>query len=297
MSNQSGGLLNLGNTCAINTLIQCIYACTSLRNILLHSSSKNNSITTELIDIITKLSQGHSLSPKGFVHKLYTIFNHILSPGEECDIGELWLLLGEKISDEFNIEINTNEASISNIDASILKMNNNKDSDWQNAIQGVNICITKCNNCNENIINTDIFTILTLDLSTNIEITDMLLSFFKVEELSEWKCDKCNKQGCRKQYQIYKLPKVLVILIKRFNNNSVKLENPVNILPELNINNNSYKLKSVGNHFGNYHGGHYTAATLTDKWRYYDDISIHNIDIDIIMNNNTYAYILFYERE
>lgn len=317
-----GGLQNLGNTCAVNSLIQCIYGTPLLRNLLIKPEKETNcdtSITTQLHDICSKLSEGNSISPKAFVHRLFQLFHFILTPGEQFDIGELWLLLGDKVSEEFNSDLPAIIPETANVvDLQVLKLNNNKSSKWQTAIQGINICITKCNTCNVDVINTDIFIILTLDLSTHTEILDMILSFFKLEELSEWTCDSCKNKGCKKQYQVYKLPDILVILIKRFNNNFQKLENPVNILEELNITHNNienkYKLKSIGNHFGGYQGGHYTACSLhtthtthttqnthtsdgsCEQWRHIDDMSIHLINIDDIINNNRYAYILFYER-
>ena len=293
----NGGLQNIGNTCAINSLIQCIYSVDIFRTILLQQNI-NNSISFELLDIFSKFQQGHSITPNGFVHKLISVFEGFFIPGEQFDIGELWILLADKISEELNVPNKSQPAN--KIEEQVYRLNSNKSSDWQTAIQGVNISITKCNTCNEDVINTDLFTVLTLDLNANIEISQMILSFFKVEDLTEWSCDKCKNKGGKKQYQIYKLPHVLCILIKRFNNNFQKLENPVNIPLDLNIHTDVghyyYKLKSIGNHFGNYNGGHYNAIVCNQTWKFIDDLNIQNIDTNQFTQNNQFAYILFYER-
>lgn len=294
----NGGLENIGNTCAINSLIQCIYSLDSLRSILLKQNI-NSSISSQLYDIFSKFAEGHSISPNGFVRKLIEIFEGFLIPGEQFDIGELWILLADKISDELNTTTHINPSN--EIEEKIIKMNNNKSSEWQRSIQGVNISITNCNSCNENVINTDLFTVLTLDLNANIEICEMILSFFKIEDLTEWTCDKCKNKGGKKQYKIYKLPNVLCILIKRFNNNFQKLENPINIPLDLNFQTDTghsyYKLKGIGNHFGSFNMGHYTSIVCSnDRWKYIDDLNIQNIDSDTFSQNNKYAYILFYER-
>lgn len=293
----NGGLENVGNTCAINSLIQCIYSIRKLREILLNQNI-NNTIGFELFDIFSKFEQGYSITPNGFVRKLIEIFQGFLIPGEQFDIGELWILLADKISEELNKPIHIRPVNI--IEEQVLKLNANKTSNWQNAIQGVNISITKCNTCQEDVINTDIFTVLTLDLNSNIEIIDMMKSFFKVEDLTEWSCDKCKNKGGKKQYQLYKLPDVLCILIKRFNNNFQKLENPINIPLDLNIYSNSgehnYKLKSIGNHFGSFQTGHYTSIIYNNTWKHIDDLNIQDISPNDFVQNNRYAYILFYER-
>lgn len=293
----NGGLQNVGNTCAINSLIQCIYSITILRKILLKQNI-NNTISFELLDIFIKFEQGYSITPNGFVRKLIEIFQGFLIPGEQFDIGELWILLADKISEELNKPIHIKPLNI--IEEQVLKLNANKTSNWQNAIQGVNISITKCNTCQEDVINTDLFTVLTLDLNSNIEIIDMMKSFFKIEDLTEWSCDKCKNKGGKKQYQLYRLPDVLCILIKRFNNNFQKLENPINIPLDLNIYSNSgehnYKLKSIGNHFGSFQTGHYTSIIYNNTWKHIDDLNIQDISPNDFVQNNRYAYILFYER-
>lgn len=295
----NGGLQNIGNTCAINSLIQCLYSLDILRTILLQQDINNTkTISFELLDIFSKFQQGHSITPNGFVHKLIRVFEGFFVPGEQFDIGELWILLADKISEELNTPIRVNASS--KIEEQIYKLNSNKSSDWQNAIQGVNISITKCNSCNKDVFNIDLFTVLTLDLNANIEISEMILSFFKVEDLTEWSCDTCKNKGGRKQYQIYKLPHVLCILIKRFNNNFEKLQNPINIPLDLNFQTDRgqyyYRLKSIGNHFGNYNGGHYNSIVFNETWKFIDDLNIQNIDTDTFSQNNQFAYILFYER-
>jgi len=313
-----GGLLNLGNTCAVNALIQCLYNIDILRDLIINTD-KDLDITTisaELQDIFQKFKEGHSLSPKGFIGKLFEKFNYILTPGDQFDIGELWMLVGDKITDELNDDgIHTISKNSSNfIELQAQKLNNNKLNKWQESIQGITTCITNCNNCVESINNVDLFIALTLDIETHatLQISDMIQSYFKVDHLSEWSCDTCKQKGCQKQYQIYKLPSVLIILIKRFKlegNTFQKLANPLNIPLNLHINygqgENKYVLKSVGNHFGVYNGGHYTACVIDkinneniadSQWKHIDDLNMQDIKPVAFTENNSAAYLLFYEK-
>ena len=92
------GLQNLGNTCAINTLIQIICRNSFLRNSILNVDISNNTLAIELKEIIQLMYiDKKSLSPRKFITKLYNIFSDIFRFGEQLDINELWLFLFNKI--------------------------------------------------------------------------------------------------------------------------------------------------------------------------------------------------------
>lgn len=52
----------------------------------------------------------------------------------------------------------------------------------------------------------------------------MLKNFLAEEKPDEdYKCDKCKSKGtCKKKLLLYKLPKILVITLKRFENRIIK---------------------------------------------------------------------------
>lgn len=217
------------------------------------------------------------------------------------------MLIGDKLSDEYGAEgrAASDAGDAAFVDAFVSKINKNKTSDWIESIQGVSISTTECNTCREKVINPEVFIALTLDIFDNIpDMSEMILNFFKTEEMQEWKCDKCKTLGGSKRLHLHKLPPVLVILLKRFKMSAAgieKLHNPVNILQGVDITYQnkkcSYKLKSIGNHFGAYGGGHYTACCNSGAvWNHIDDLSINNLKIEDIVTNNTAAYILFYEQ-
>lgn len=148
-----------------------------------------------------------------------------------------------------------------------------------------------------------------------ISLSDCISLFAQTERLGKnnsWYCSDCKEhQRALKKLDLWKLPEILVIHLKRFHFNrysKAKLSTLVNFpLTNLNldkfiINNDQkgqlYNLYAVSNHSGGLHGGHYTAYaknSFDDKWYFYNDesVSLLKNQDDIVSNA---AYTLFYQR-
>uniref|UniRef100_A0A1I8F4H5 ubiquitinyl hydrolase 1 n=1 Tax=Macrostomum lignano TaxID=282301 RepID=A0A1I8F4H5_9PLAT len=109
-------------------------------------------------------------------------------------------------------------------------------------------------------------------------LSDCLKLFTAEEQLGKkdaWHCPKCKKFQCAtKKFDIWALPKVLVVHLKRFQFDRIcrnKIDNVIEfpltgldmgawaINPQAPA---TYSLVSVANHFGGLGGGHYTAYGL-----------------------------------
>ena len=324
----SGGLGNLGLTCALNALIQCITHTPTLRNFFIENTFGDSTLAYQFKDVIELLYiKKATVAPKALLHRLYEFFPNNLHHGEQHDICELWMLISEKIAEEVGQVIpappKTLEQDPNNIDNKLhhvmYQCNNKKMSKWLEYIQGIQVSILQCKNdtCSEQYFNPELFTTLTVDtpIDKSSDISDLLLDFYKIDEMDGWKCDKCKQTcGAQKQAKLYRLPQVLIIVIKRFhmteNGRFQKIYNGINISDDLEFTFNNqtykYKLRSFGNHMGNYNGGHYTATinnTITDdtlsissdnNWLYYDDTQIMKLDTPQFTSNRD-VYILFYE--
>ena len=316
----SGGLGNLGLTCAINALIQCITHTPSLRTFFINNSFDESTLSYQFKDVIELLYiKEASVAPKALLARLYTLFPNNLRHGEQHDICELWMLISDKIAEEVGQNMpappklleddpNNLENKLHHV---VYNCNNKKISDWIQYIQGIQISLLQCknSNCLEQYYNPELFTTLTIDIphinnDKTIDLSSLLLNFYKIEEMDGWKCDKCKQtQGANKQSKLVKLPKVLIIVIKRFlmteNGSFQKIHSGVNISNDLefSFNNKTYKynLYSCGNHLGSYHGGHYTATVYNEhNCLYYDDTHIIKLDKPPYESNKE-VYILFYE--
>jgi len=135
----------------------------------------------------------------------------------------------------------------------------------------------------------------------------------KLSESDKWFCPNCEDHiAAYKKLDIWKIPKVLIIHIKRFvwynRYNNSKLNNTVQFpfegldISEFVINPNEkdkkYKLVGVSTHSGGLGGGHYTAYGLNEtenNWYYFNDSSVSKVnDLENIMSN---AYVLCYVQE
>ena len=132
----------------------------------------------------------------------------------------------------------------------------------------------------------------------------------KLDEQNEWYCSKCkeHRRGY-KQLELFRLPRYLILQLKRFKNqfgfffNSKNSTNVKFPLENLNLNkylvgpknmDYIYDLISVSQHYGASFGGHYTAVCKKDKtWYKFDDDSVYKISNDNIVNSS--AYILLYK--
>lgn len=153
---------------------------------------------------------------------------------------------------------------------------------------------------------------------------DAWMNSFRQEEIldgeNKWYWNKCQDHvKARKKMDLYKLPPILIIHLKRFlkNDNEYSffrnasrkitelVEFPLTSLDmsEYLLNEEEkkkdwiYDLFGVSNHMGKLHGGHYTASWYnpeSERWFYFDDSSYSKMaEKDVI---DPAAYILFYRR-
>ena len=125
------------------------------------------------------------------------------------------------------------------------------------------------------------------------------------EEVDDWRCEYCGRQGCTREQIICNWPQVLCVAIKRFTSvgvNVVKLAHAVSF-PEVLARTGTrptYRLRSICLHHGNsLNAGHYTACARTDDgWFHCDDYprKPERITIEEVLSKQN-VYGLFYERD
>eukprot|EP01105_Mastigella_eilhardi_P010953 TRINITY_DN252_c0_g1_i1.p1 TRINITY_DN252_c0_g1~~TRINITY_DN252_c0_g1_i1.p1 ORF type:complete len:1046 (+),score=230.04 TRINITY_DN252_c0_g1_i1:252-3140(+) len=148
-----------------------------------------------------------------------------------------------------------------------------------------------------------------------VTLNDCLKLFTTNEQLGPkdpWFCPMCktHKQAYKK-FDLWKLPEVLVIHLKRFCFNhaihekiGVDVQFPVRkldltgVVPPRDGPPSVYKLYAVSNHSGGLGGGHYTAKCVNAKehrWYDYNDSSVSPVSTDSLQSPA--AYLLFYRRK
>lgn len=345
---KNGGLKNMGATCYINTLIQCLCSCSYFVNFILSGVyldriQDNNSIDfiTEMRSIVNSLLvDGNSLIPIRFLKTLKLKFDFI-DINEQNDLHEILLLILNKMNEEIKVsdtikyfDTNILRASINNKDTEYNKLDKKCYKMWYELhkkeyseltelFYGQSISQIVCGNCNHIHHNNEFFNILDLELPKQldpnipIDIYDCIEKHTSIEFLNyninddKWKCDVCNEsKKSEKIIRHWKFPPILIVCLKRFYfdkklNRMTKNNTLIDIPYELDLKDytmsnkckTKYKLQSVGLHFGNIYGGHYSSIVRKDKnnddeWLLIDDLKINRIKKKDI--NFNFAYMLFY---
>lgn len=320
------GLANIGNTCYINTFIQCIGHVTCLREWIVHHNHRGE-FTKELQDVLRRMwKQQQSLLPRRFVHCVQSTFG--FGVHEQHDINELLMLCFDKIAQDDN----SDALCISDIACTDAKNDNIRKlcimatdawkkyhpkgfRQWSLFTEGLQVQQVQCQNCKTCFHNFDPFTTINIDLEdtdTVIHLSDRVFGhYFNTEQLDEWKCDHCKStQLSEKVVRMWKMPRVFGVVLKRFRYCSkrgayVKIRAPVSIPHVLEFGKKqvlsgdscSYQLRSIALHHGSMGMGHYTCiGKVDDEWYHYDDMNVSKIaDIsDPLVSNE--AYVLMYER-
>ena len=150
--------------------------------------------------------------------------------------------------------------------------------------------------------------ILPIPNSNSITVFRCLDLYCKTETLTgdnAWLNEQTNqKQDVNISIVFWNLPKILILSLNRFNNNGRKINSfvdiPVNDVDFSNYvkgpNNNKYiyDLYGICNHHGESGGGHYTSYVKNPngKWYWFNDSSVSEISEDKIITSD--AYCIFY---
>ncbi|XP_067683901.1 ubiquitin carboxyl-terminal hydrolase 15-like isoform X1 [Haliotis asinina] len=147
-----------------------------------------------------------------------------------------------------------------------------------------------------------------------IQLNDCLKIFTDAEKLSEhdpWYCPSCKRhQQATKKFDLWSLPNVLIIHLKRFSYNRYwrdKIDALVEFPTEgldlrkyiINPEHGRavYDLIAVSNHYGGLGGGHYTAFAKNkeeNEWHYFDDSSVSQSSEEAVVTKA--AYVLVYQK-
>jgi ubiquitin C-terminal hydrolase len=337
------GLKNIGNTCYLNTSVQCLSHLKKLKEYFisnLYITDLNNrfnqlkgknllsiKITREFAKLITALwTNTISIIPKSF-HEIIQSHNDQFSGYDQQDSHEILSFILDNLHEglKYDVDIKFSGIIENNVDELVVESIKNWKINLENEYsiiadlffgQFINKVMSYESNSSKEYlsINFEMFNMLNIPICGN-NIYDSLSKYFEKEKLeSKYLNEKTGKYiDAYRQIKIVKVPKYLIIVLKRFkthhNGSLVKtnsyLEFPIDNL-DLSIYCEGYnsfycnlKLISIGCHNGNLDGGHYFCISrhINEKWYQYNDEHVSEINInsykEIIFN---YGYILIYEK-
>ena len=174
--------------------------------------------------------------------------------------------------------------------------------------QGLHEQVIACKNCYLESACVEPFTVLTLSLpaSGNCTLETLIKNYHEDTYIDDYECPSCNLRGGVRKTYIKKLPPVLVLHLNRFefSVSARKKQNYVNFpLENLSLkehvlkseSSTPYSLCAVSNHFGTLNSGHYTSYCkpfCADVWYNCDDRTVTKLRTPIKTSN---AYLLFYD--
>ena len=341
----TSGLGNLGMTCYVNTALQCLGHCQDFLDLILNKRNviKNSTpLANELQEIYKELwVNRNAIAPYKFLKALQDVLGNSMNVIEQNDICEFLMLYLDKLNNDLSVEIIVDDEYYMDLKRRASKYPNEKfanlvysmDVAWINyckkeyspiidLLYGQQVSQIICGNCKYIHHNYEAYNTLSLPIPTYTETTntnndnqeptiyDSLNILFKTECLNqnekEWKCDQCTASAkSSKCTRLWKLPKLLIMTIKRFDHTLRKNTSALNVPETLNMRRykifkdtyEDYQLKSICFHYGSANSGHYVAFCkhVTKGWQIIDDEHIKAATDQEVDYAKRYGYIYMFE--
>ena len=333
------GLQNRGNTCYLNTSIQCLYNLPILTEYFITNNYindininikkkklKSNDIlfTKEFAILIIKMSTGNLsvIDPKN-VHQLLQKIDERFRGFNEQDSQESLAFILDNLHENLKYDCDIDYSGIIENELDELMVESAKS--WQiehNSTfsiigelffgQFINSIISLDKSDKGTIVSKkfEMFNMLNISIHGNT-LYDSLSNYFKKEILdSKYLNEKTNQYiDSYRQLKIMKVPKYLIITLKRYKNNLRKSDNYISFpIDDLDLTSYSegydklscsLRLMTIGCHTGSLNNGHYFSICrfIDNKWYKYNDETVTEFNLNL--NKKSLfrdSYILIYER-
>uniref|UniRef100_A0A3P9DQF5 ubiquitinyl hydrolase 1 n=1 Tax=Maylandia zebra TaxID=106582 RepID=A0A3P9DQF5_9CICH len=319
------GLRNVGNTCFLNAVVQCLSHTCGLRGYCLLRSYKHEKFSKEeaklmefskVLSGLWDVNEGDKVvNPRQF----YNVFTEAVPyfNGYQQDAQEFLRFLLNKLHTEINRRPYVRRAGkepeqkfarfISEEAAVMWKKHLERDDSIIVLFSGQLRSSLHCSVCSHYSNTFDVFCDLSLPIPkvTLRECLDLFSQEEKLDKENSPMCERCNRRTeCTKRLSIQRFPQVIVIL-NRFttsrwsiSKSTIYVSFPLTNLDlgpygPVDCGSVLYDLYAICNHAGTVNMGHYTACCLDENgWCFYND-SVTPLTENQLQTNQ--AYVLFYQ--
>lgn len=282
------GLRNLGNTCYMNSILQCIAHCPGLNSTLCDTEASSRSgLALGAGKVLREMRESADfavVSPVGVKAAIGKLVPAFLGSGQQ-DAQEFLRYLLDRLSQDFNrsrskapykeLPTGSNYTQIAaEWYAYSQKRENSIITDYFRGqmLTLISSCKGRCKT-----VACDTFLDLSVPIpvqNSPVSLENCLSAFTESTSVSEFHCEKCRKTGISQvQMTLWRLPPILVIHLKRFgrsgrNKVETVVKYPVKQLDlkrfgpysqHESLSNAKYRLMAVSHHVGGLMGGHYYA--------------------------------------
>lgn len=328
------GFLNLGNTCYINSSLQCLIHTQLLREYFLNGVHLQDLNQVSPLGTgglfawtLGKLIESYGTSSSAVVSKQLVELlwaNGPFRPGRQSDVHEFLLFFLDKVHEDLDRSrrllrkprVKSRSVNETKAVKQWRKHLMTSSSVIVDLLQGQVRSMVHCLNCNLKKVRFEPFLVLSLPIAGHKTLEECLAEFIQPELLNssnKWGCTRCNeKVHAQKSYNLWKLPPILIIHLKRFfytRKGSGKIcdfiKYPVErltltpFLPKQHSEPVVYDLFAMIEHRGNsLDGGHYVAVarnSMTGTWNKFDDSSVTPLKGPQSVASRD-SYVLFYQK-